>query len=209
MGHIRIFGSRVSTFISSKKRIKSDVRRTWKGLLIGYTRISKHLRVWAPRTHQVLIASKRIVNKSKRGADLLVEYPLPPSDKPLRLQTGEPKPWGRPRKNPVEKRFTAKTSKRGHVEDILSEEDIEKETVQAIMQTERMRIHPPCDPKPRTDLGGISGKKPLGDGLVRPVYKFAKLVTKTSSQVHEPKTYDEAINDPIHGNRWREAVDKE
>ena len=164
LGQVRIFGNRVSTFIPSKKRTKSDVRRTWKGILIGYTGTSKHLRVWAPHTHQVLIASKPIVNKSKRGADWLVEPPLPLSDKPLRLQTGEPKPWGRPHKNPVEKRFTVKTSKRGHIEDILSEENVEKEATQAIMQTKRMRIHPPRDPKPRTDLDGISDKNSLKTG---------------------------------------------
>ena len=207
--HVRIFGSRVSIFIPSKKRIKSDIRRTWKGIFIGYTGTYKHLRVWAPRTHQVLIASKSIVNKSKKSADLLVKHPLPPSDKPLQLQIGKPKPRGRPRKNPVEKRSTAKISKRGHIEDILSEEDVEEETVQAIMQTKRMRIHLPCDPKPRTDLGGISGKNPLGDGLVRLAYEFAKSVTEISSKVREPKTYDEAINDPIHENRGREAIDEE
>ena len=27
--------------------------------------------------------------------------------------------------------------------------------------------------------------------------------------MREPKTYNEAVNDPIHGNRWREAVDEE
>ena len=209
LGHIGIFGSRVSTFIPCKKRTKSDVRRTWKGIFISYTRTSKHLRVWARRIHQVLIASKPIVNKSKRGADLLLEHLLLPSDKPLRLQTGKQKPRGHPRKNSVEKRSTAKTSKKDHVEDILSEQSVKKEAAEAIMQTKQMRIHHPRNPKPKTDLGGISGKTPLGDRLVRPAYKFAKWVTETSSKVHEPKTYNEAINDPIHGNRWREAVDEE
>ena len=153
----------MSTFIPSKKHTKSEVRRTWKSILIGYTGTSKHLRVWAPRTHQVLIASEPIVNKSKRGINLLVEHPLPPSDKPPQLQTGEPKPQGRLCKNSVEKCSTAKTSKRGHVEDILFKENVEEEAAQAIMQTKRMRIDPPRDPKPRTDLGGISGKNPLGD----------------------------------------------
>lgn len=54
---------------------------------------------------------------------------------------------------------------------------------------------------PRIDLGGISGKNPLEDELVRSAYEFAKSVTKTSSKIREPKTYNEAINDPIYGNR--------
>ena len=56
----------------------------------------------------------------------------------------------------------------------------------------------PQDPKPRTDLGETIGENPLGERLVRPTYKFAKLVTETSSKGREPKAYDEAINDPIY-----------
>ena len=70
----------------------------------------------------------------------------------------------------------------------------------------------PCNQlahKPRTDQGRTSGKNPPTEGLVRPAQEFAKSVTETSSKVREPKTYDEVINDPIHGNRWREAVDEE
>ena len=76
------------------------------------------------------------------------------------------------------------------------------------MQTKRIRIHPPHNPKPRIDLGGISGKNPA-DGLVRFAQELAKSVTETNSKMREPKTYDEAINNPVHRNRWREAIDEE
>lgn len=146
-----------------------------------------------------------------------MEYPLPPSKKPLRPQTGKPKPRSRPRQNALKKHPAAKqplieggkTGKKAHAEDIASEDDVKKEVVQAIVQTKRMRIDLSHDPKPKTDLGGTSGKNPLGDGLVNPAREFAKSVTKTSSKVREPKTYDEAINDLIHGNKWREAVGEE
>ena len=75
----------------------------------------------------------------------------------------------------------------------------------------RMRTEGSHDPpvqKLRTDRGGISGKNP-SDGLVRPARKLAKSVTETNSKVREPKTYNEAINNPIHGNRWREAINEE
>ena len=77
------------------------------------------------------------------------------------------------------------------------------------MQIKQMRIHSPCNSNTRIDLGGILSKNPIEDGLVRPAYKFAKSVTETNSKVQEPKTYDEAINNPIHGNRWQEAIDGE
>ena len=62
--------------------------------------------------------------------------------------------------------------------------------------------------RPRTDPDGTSGKNPL-DGLVRPAQELAKSVTETSSKVREPKTYDEAVNNPINGNRWQKAIDEE
>ena len=63
-------------------------------------------------------------------------------------------------------------------------------------------------PKEVEWLDPLSGMQPW-EGLVRPAQEFAKSVTETSSKVREPKTYDKAINDPISGNRWREAIDEE
>ena len=76
------------------------------------------------------------------------------------------------------------------------------------MQTKQMKIHLPHNPKPKTDLGETSGKNPA-DRLVRPAQELAKAVTKTSSKVRERKTYNEVMNNLIHGNRWSEAIDEE
>lgn len=46
---------------------------------------------------------------------------------------------------------------------------------------------------PRTDLS-------MGSG-VKPIHKLAKSLIETSSKVHELKTYDKAIDNPIHGKR--------
>ncbi len=37
----------------------------------------------------------------------------------------------------------------------------------------------------------------------------AMSITESTSKIHEPKTYDEAISDPIHGRRWREVIGEE
>lgn len=193
--HVRIFGSRVSTHIPSQKRSKSDVHKTWNGIFIGYTDTTKHLRAWAPKTHQVLIASEPIVNESKRGADLLTENPMPPPPRPLRQPVGEPSPRGRPRERP---RIENEAEHDGSVE------------VEGLDES-AMRIKGPHNQlvqKPRTDVGGTSGENP-SEGLVRPARECAKSVTETSSKVREPKIYDEAIHDSVHGNRWREAIDEE
>lgn len=34
-------------------------------------------------------------------------------------------------------------------------------------------------------------------------------ITESSSKIHEPATYEEATSDPIHGRRWREAIEEE
>lgn len=51
----------------------------------------------------------------------------------------------------------------------------------------------------KTDWGGTLGKSSLK--LVRPIYEFAKSMTKTSSKVYELKSYNEFINDLIYGNK--------
>ncbi len=79
-----------------------------------------------------------------------------------------------------------KTNKKALADDVATKEDIEEDVAQATMQAKRMKIQPPHDPKPRTDLGGTSGKNPLRDGLIRPAHEFAKSVTETSSKVREP-----------------------
>ena len=75
--YIQIFRSRMSTVIITKKRTKLDILKTWKNILSGYIENSKHLKVWVPRMHQVLITSEPVINKSKRNADLFLEHSLP------------------------------------------------------------------------------------------------------------------------------------
>lgn len=62
--------------------------------------------------------------------------------------------------------------------------------------------------KPRIDLDGILSKN-LSKGWVSRAREFAKSVIEICSKMHEPKTYNEAINNAIYGNRWQEAIDKE
>lgn len=47
----------------------------------------------------------------------------------------------------------------------------------------------------------ISGKNSLKDILIKPMHRFAKLITTTNSKVQEPNTYNQAINDLIYENR--------
>lgn len=53
---------------------------------------------------------------------------------------------------------------------------------------------------PKIDrLGRTIGKSPKG--LVKPEYEFAKSVTRTSSKVDEPLTYNETLNNSIYESR--------
>lgn len=73
----------MNTFIQNKKCTKSDIHKTRKEILIGYTGMSNHLWVWAPRIYHVLIASKLVVNKGKRVANQFIKHLLPPLEKSL------------------------------------------------------------------------------------------------------------------------------
>lgn len=46
---------------------------------------------------------------------------------------------------------------------------------------------------PKTDLGTGSG--------VRPIRKLAISLIEINSKIHKPKTYNEAIDNPIYGNK--------
>lgn len=60
--------------------------------------------------HHIFIVSKPVINKSNRSADLLLKDPLA-FDKPLRLQTSEPKPRDQLYENTLEKDSIAKPIK--------------------------------------------------------------------------------------------------
>ena len=85
-------------YIPSEKWSKSDIYKTCNIIFIRYIDITKHLKVWAIKTYQVLIASNPIINKSKQGADLLVENPMPLLSKTLQKLANKPKPQGSSRK---------------------------------------------------------------------------------------------------------------
>lgn len=65
-----------------------------------------------------------------------------------------------------------------------------------------MRIETPYILEQKLDLDKILGKNCLRNELIRPTYKFARLVLKTSSKVQEPKIYDEIISNHIYDNKW-------
>lgn len=53
---------------------------------------------------------------------------------------------------------------------------------------------------PKTDLS-------LGLGI-KLVYKLTKSLRETNNKIHKSKIYNEAIDNLIHGNKWRKVIDK-
>lgn len=165
--------------------------------------------------YQIFIASRLVVYKSKKDIDLLIKYLPLLSKKLFQLWTDKPKPKSQLCKNAPKKCSSAKliqnnkASKKTYAKNVIAKEYNKNELAQAIVQTKRMKIHFFCNLKQKTDLDRISGENLLENSVIRPTYKFAKLVPKTSSKVWEPKTYNEALNDLIHRNRWRKAIDEE
>lgn len=160
--------------------------------------------------YQVLIGSKLVINKGKKGANLLIEYPLLYSEKSLWPQIGKLKPRGQPYKIPIAKSSKEdKAGKKTCTKCVATKDGNVDKLAHTI--TKWMRTNPSLDPIPKRDLSRISGKNPLvEDRLVSlAYYKVAKSTTETSSKVREPKTYNEAINNRIHSNRWCRTIDKE
>lgn len=163
LSHVRIFGSLALANILVEKRSKSDYQKVWEGILIGYSPdASKHFRVWAPQTRQVIIASDPYIDESEQGARLLAKWPLETSPTLKRkAPTGEPRPRGRPRK---------KQALIGPPTEITTAEQDE------------------------VDEEVVTGKEQE--------HEVAMSITESSSKIHEPKTYNEAVNDLAHGRQW-------
>lgn len=120
---------------------------------------------------------------------------MPPLLRPFQQPIDKPKSCGKLRKR------TCVENKAKH-DSFVKVEALDKSTIRTENQHNLVQ-------KLRTDLGGILGKNLLSERLVKPMHEFAKSVTETSSKMQESKTYNKAINNPIHRNRWQEVIDKE
>lgn len=96
--YIWILKRKISAYISFKKWYKSNVYKTWNDIIIEYTNTTKHLKVWAPKTHQILITNKLIINKLKIDIELLIKYSMSRPKKLLRQPVSKPRPKRRPTK---------------------------------------------------------------------------------------------------------------
>ncbi|KAA6409267.1 MAG: hypothetical protein FRX48_06820 [Lasallia pustulata] len=73
VAHLQIFGSVAYVHIPKEKRIKSDIRRTWTGIFLGYTESTKKYRIWSPQQRSIHEMSSVTIDESTSGAYLLNE----------------------------------------------------------------------------------------------------------------------------------------
>ena len=99
VAHLRIFGSIVHVHIPKEKRIKSDIKRAWTGIFLGYTESTKKYRIWSPQQRSIHEVSSVTIDESASGAGLLDEFPLYPikTKNANRTIPDAPRPRGRPR----------------------------------------------------------------------------------------------------------------
>lgn len=55
----------------------------------------------------------------------------------------------------------------------------------------------------------IEASPSLREPTLQTTQEQAMSITESSSKILEPQSYDKVINDPIHGRRWREAIEDE
>lgn len=60
---------------------------------------------------------------------------------------------------------------------------------------------------PMIEPTAVSIVPPIKIEDVKEQQKVAMSITETSSKIHKPKIYDEAVNNPIHGRRWQKAIE--
>ena len=99
VAHLRIFGSIAHVHIPKEKRIKSDIKRTWTGIFLGYTESTKKYQIWSPQQRSVHEVSSVTIDESTSGAYLLDEFPLHPirTKNANRTAPDAPRRRGRPR----------------------------------------------------------------------------------------------------------------
>jgi len=100
LNHIRVFGNLTYAHIAKEKRIKSDLSRAWKGILVGYTDTAKQIKIWSTKTNSIHITGAYTVDECSRGFDLLSDNLLSSARTKLadRLTPDAPRKRGRPRK---------------------------------------------------------------------------------------------------------------
>ena len=76
VAHLRIFDSVAHVHISKKKRIKSNIKRTWTGIFLDYTESIKKYRIWSPQQRSIHEVSAVIIDESTSDAYLLDEFSL-------------------------------------------------------------------------------------------------------------------------------------
>lgn len=89
---------------------------------------------------------------------------------------GEPRPKGRPQKNPTEPRSDGCEELSREISNKPLQEIPNKTIIRADKNIEEQEV--------------------------------VMLLIKTNSKIHEPKSYNKAIDDPIHGRRWEEAIEE-
>ena len=89
-----------------------------------------------------------------------------------------------------------------------------QDTAQVIPPTPEVTIQPPYLP------GGVKRKRDLDDDIDPKTIKHIKMMLamkameleeeeNTTGDIPIPKTYEEAVNDPVYGNDWLKAIQKE
>lgn len=68
---------------------------------------------------------------------------------------------------------------------------------------------PEGEPRPRgRPRKQIAIEETLGETLDK-IEEIAMSMTESGSKIYEPTSYDEAVNDQIHGRRWQEVIEDE
>lgn len=148
-------------------------------ILIGYSPdTSTRFCVWATQTKQVIIVSEPFIYESEQGAKILSQWPV----KSKLLKRKVPPRKLRPRERP--KKVCTET-----IETTAPANPIVAALIAITLATTENSLAEPAPPA-----------APL-------LQEQVILISESNSIIKEPKIYEETVNNPIHGHRWREAIE--
>lgn len=224
--HVRVWGCKVYAYLNPKSlpvkgRHDKLMDRGRVGVFLGYVDgTTKNYKIWAPDMRKEIVASTVKFSENEKGGavDLKLEITSTQNKAPTRNPVGRPAHNQTMQSDPVQRMFS-------HI-DIprLSPEEREQlesgiENPQKAPQTDIQSEQPMPSRKRQREESETQDDEPVSKHLRALLgleeqsdmdeFEETAMSASIKEYVPTPGTYNEAITDPIWGEKWQEAINEE
>jgi hypothetical protein len=205
IGHLRAFGCTAYAHIAKERRLKLEPNAK-KMVFIGYIPTARQYRLYDPKANKVVLAT----------APRFVENQLFKLESPETLEASNPERVNSEAELPEKDTIIVDTS---HLEDLEIASSGGSESPESLAPVEASKSEGPEDLELGGDnpLEGTEAQGPqeppqaqeLPQGRVLRPREPRNYALLAAEKVELPRNYTEAINDPIWGAYWKEAIKDE